>query len=281
MNEILPGRINQLTIARMVDFGAYLNAGAYGEILMPAKYLAPGAKPGDTVEAFLYCDSDDRMVATTEKPFAQVGELAWLRCTAVSRFGAFMNWGLLKDLLVPFREQTQPMKEGNHYAVYIYLDEKSGRIAGSAHIDKFLSKGRPLYQAGDKVAMFIYGKTDLGYKVAVDNQFSGLLYFNEVFMPLQIGESRPGFVRQVREDGKIDLRLHREGYESVSEVSDSILEKLRGQGGFMPYTDNSEPEAIYQAFGMSKKQWKKAVGALYRRRLIHMDTSGISLLAED
>ncbi len=279
--EILPGRINRLPIARAVDFGVYLDAGEYGEILMPARYVPENAKPGDEIDAFLYCDSEDRMVATTEKPAAQAGEIAWLTCKAVSRFGAFMDWGLMKDLLVPFREQTVPMQEGKSYAVLVYVDEKSGRIAGTAHIEKHLNRGRPLYHPGTEVDLLIYGKSDLGYKALVDNRFSGLLYFSEAYKPLQPGERMKGYVDRVREDGKIDLRSRPAGYAPVQDTATEIMEKLKAAGGFLPFTDDSDPDEIRAVFGMSKKLWKKAAGALYRQRRILMDADGIRLPAED
>jgi len=279
--EILPGRINRLPIARAVDFGVYLDAGEYGEILMPARYVPENAKPGDVVDAFLYCDSEDRMVATTEKPAAQAGEIAWLPCKSVSRFGAFMDWGLMKDLLVPFREQTVPMQEGKSYAVLVYVDEKSGRLAGTAHIEKHLNRGRPLYEPDTEVDLLIYAKSELGYKAVVDHRFGGLLYFSEAYRPLQPGDRITGYVHRVREDGKIDLRSRPTGYAPVGDPAGEIMEKLKAAGGFLPFTDDSDPDEIRRVFGMSKKLWKKATGALYKQRRILIDTDGIRLPTED
>jgi len=279
--ELKPGRYNTLRVARMVDFGVYLDGGEFGDILMPGKYVPEGTRIGEALNVFVYCDSEDRMVATTEQALAQVGTCAYLECTATGKFGAFLNWGLAKDLLVPFREQTAPMKEGRKYAVYVYLDGKSGRIAASTHVEKFLNKGRPPYPVGSEADLFIYGKTELGYKAVVNNAFTGLLYFNQVFAPLHIGDHLKGHIAQVREDGKIDLSVRPAGYESVHDSSGEILAKLKQAGGFMPFTDHSAPDAIYAAFGMSKKLWKKSVGALYKKQLIQLDSEGIRLVAED
>lgn len=279
--ELKPGRWNTLRVARMVDFGVYMDGGEYGDILMPGKYVPEGTRIGEELNVFVYCDSEDRMVATTEHALAQVGSCAYLECTSNSKFGAFLNWGLAKDLLVPFREQTAAMKEGRRYAVYVYLDGKSGRIAASAHIEKFLNKGRPPYPEGSEADLFIYGKTDLGYKAVVNDAFTGLLYFNQVFAPLHIGDRIKGYIAQVREDGKIDLSIRPAGYGSVQDSSGEVLTKLKQAGGFLPFGDNSSPAEIHAAFGMSKKLWKKSVGALYKKQLIQIDDEGIRLIAED
>lgn len=279
--ELKPGRWNTLRVARMVDFGVYLDGGEYGDILMPGKYVPEGTRIGEELKVFVYCDSEDRMVATTEQALAQVGTCAYLECTSNSKFGSFLNWGLAKDLLVPFREQTSAMKEGRSYAVFVYLDGKSGRIAASVHIEKFLNKGRPPYPEGSEAELFIYGKTDLGYKAVVNDAFTGLLYFNQVFAPLHIGDRVKGHIAQVREDGKIDLSIRPAGYGSVQDSSGEVLTKLKQAGGFLPFSDNSSPAEIHAAFGMSKKLWKKSVGALYKKQLIHIDDEGIRLIAED
>ncbi len=279
--ELKPGRFNTMRVARMVDFGVYLDGGEYGDILMPGKYVPEGTHIGDMLNVFVYCDSEDRMVATTEQALAQVETCAFLQCTSNSKFGAFLNWGLAKDLLVPFREQIAPMKEGRSYPVYVYLDGKSGRIAASTHIEKFLNKGRPPYPEGSEADLFIYGKTDLGYKAVVNNAFTGLLYFNLVFAPLNIGDRVKGHITQSREDGKIDLSIRPAGYESVQDSSSEVLAKLKMAGGFMPFSDHSNPAEIYAAFGMSKKLWKKSVGALYKKQLIQIEPDGIRLVIED
>jgi len=272
------GRYNILRVVKAVDFGVYLDGGKDGEILLPTRYVPEGCQPGDRLDVFVYLDSEDRIIATTETPLAQVGDFACLRVVSVNATGAFLDWGLLKDLLVPFREQKMTMQEGNSYIVYVYIDQDTRRIVASAKIEKFLDTDEPDLEPGQLVDLIIYQQTEMGYKAIINNQYTGLLYGNEVFQPLAIGERIIGYVKQVREDAKIDLVLHKPGFEKVEDMAGNILARLQKEGGFMAVTDKSPAELIYDIFGISKKNYKKAVGDLYKRRLIAIEETGIRLI---
>jgi predicted RNA-binding protein (virulence factor B family) len=275
--KAIPGKYNHLKINRLVDFGAFLDDGDGGEILMPGKYLPPNAAPDDMVDVFVYYDSDDRIVATTEKPFVQIGEFAALTCKSTTHFGAFMDWGLLKDLLVPVREQNVPMMRGKKYVVYVYFDKVSERLAGTAKISKYLNKTPLPYQEGDSVELLIWNKTPLGYNAIIGKEHSGIIYSNEVFQPLTTGDKITGYIKHIRPDGKTDLALQKSGMAHVDEMAERILHTLRENNGYIGLTDNSSPEDIYERFGMSKKAWKKAVGTLYKARKIDITPNGIRL----
>jgi len=271
------GKYNTLEIVKEVDFGLYLDGGEMGEILLPKRYIPEGAKPGSSLEVFIYLDSEDRPVATTEKPFAKAGEFAFLKCVDVTRVGAFVDWGLPKNLLVPFREQKMPMEAGKSYVVYVYFDIESRRMAASAKIEKFIDNIPVEFEEGEEVELIIYAQTDLGYKAIVDDASTGILYKNEVFQPVRIGQKLTGYVKKVREDEKIDLMLLKPGYEKVGEMEEQILEFIRKNNGFTSVTDKSSPEIIYELFGMSKKNYKKALGALYKKRLVLLEPDGVRL----
>ncbi len=275
------GKRNTLEVTKRVDFGYYLDGGEMnGEILLPNGEVADGASitPGDKLSCFIYLDNEERMVATMRRPFAEVGDFAFLEVAWVNNFGAFLNWGLMKDLFVPFREQKKKMQIGNSYIVYVHLDEESYRIVASAKVEKFLSRDFPPYSHGDEVELLVWQKTDLGLKAIVDNRYGGLLYDTQVFRNLRTGDRVKGYVRQVRPDGKIDLMLQREGMEAVADFSDTLLRRLRDCGGVSPLGDKSPADEIYSAFGVSKKVFKKAVGDLYRRHLIEIVPEGIKLV---
>jgi predicted RNA-binding protein (virulence factor B family) len=232
---------------------------------------------GDSLEVFIYYDSEDRILATTEKPHAMVGDFAYLKVIAVNSFGAFLDWGLPKDLLVPFSEQKPRMKEGRSYVVKIYLDDRRHRIVASAKIDKFIGKKPGRFREGQAVDLLVVCRTDLGYKAIINGSHWGLLYTNEVFESIQPGQSVKGYIKRVRDKDKIDLTLQKPGYRKVDPVSHKILITLNSRGGFIPVTDKSPPEQIYELFGVSKKTYKKAVGALYKKRLIKIVNNGIKL----
>lgn len=272
------GKSAELEVVREVDFGVYLDGGPLGEILLPNNSVPDGCRPGALVDVFIYLDSEDRLIATTQKPYVEVGEFALLRTLAVEQVGAFMDWGLSKDLLVPFREQKQKLVAGRSYVVRAYLDEKSGRIAGSTRLDRFLNAGKPDYKGGEEVDLLIARQTDMGFMAIVDGACWGLLYRNEVFRRLDVGLRITGYVRQVRGDGKIDLVLEKPGYGKVEGMAGEVLESLNGHEGFLPLTSKSAPDDIYRELGMSKKNFKMAVGALYRKRLITIDEDGIRLV---
>jgi len=272
------GKINKLRVIKEMDFGVYLDADELGEILLPQKYVPKDYEKDGMVEVFVYLDSEDRLIATTEKPHAMVNEFAFLKVAAVNKFGAFLDWGLLKDLLVPFREQKQKMEEGKSYVVFIYLDEESQRIAASAKLDKFLDLMPTEYIEGEEVDLLICDKTDIGYKAIIEGKHWGILYDNEVFQKLERGQQINGYIKKIREDNKIDLSLQKTGYNIVDEISEKILAKLKEQDGFIPVTDKSPPEVISDIFGISKKTFKKSIGALYKKRLIILENDGIKLV---
>lgn len=272
------GRSNLLEAVRTCDYGLLLDGGELGEILMPRRYVAEGMKPGDKVEAFIMLDSEDRLTATTLKPLALAGECAYLRVVSATPVGAFLDWGMPKDLLVPFREQKVKMRVGSSYLVHVYHDRASGRLAASSKIDKFLDKTKATYSTGDQVNVIVNRKTDLGYTAIINHKHSGIFFHNEVFQPMRQGQQLEAFIKQVRPDGKIDLCLHKPGYEKVTKLTGVILNHLKSNGGFMPVTDRNSPEEIHALFGVSKKTYKMAIGALYKKRLIAFENDGTKLV---
>ncbi len=272
------GKINKLTITRMRDYGAHLDGGESGDILLPKKYVPEKCQTGDEIEVFVYADGPGRLRATTQKPYATVGQFAKLQVVANSTSGAFMDWGLQKDLLVPKREQHTRMEEGKSYVVFVFLDEKTNRITASAKLDKFLDLQPPKYDEGEEVDLIIYDKTDMGYKAIVNKSHGGMIYKNEVFQKLHIGQELKGYIKKIREDHKIDLSLQQSGYQKIDDISRSILKTLKEHGGRIAVTDKSPPEDIYSLFGVSKKTFKKAIGALYKKKRIILDANGIKLV---
>lgn len=277
MSHIKLGKYNQLEVVKEVDFGVYLNGDEDGEILLPKRYVPEGTKPGDILNVFIYLDMEERLVATTLQPYVQVGEFACLEVAWVNQFGAFLNWGLMKDLFVPFREQKMKMQKGKRYVVYVHLDEESYRIVASAKVEHFLSTEKPDYQPGQEVEVLVWQRTDLGYKVIVENKFSGMLYHNEIFQPLEVGMRLTAFVKQVRPDGKIDLVLQKAGARKVDDFSEVLWQYIKDNDGFTPLNDKTDAEVIYHTFGVSKKTFKKAVGDLYKKRRIILKEDGIHL----
>ena len=271
------GKFNVLEVVKEVDFGVYLDGGEEGEILLPTRYVPEECNIGDFLNVFLYLDNEERLIATTLTPLVQVGEFACLEVSWVNQFGAFLNWGLMKDLFVPFREQKMKMLVGKKYVIHAHIDEDSYRIVASAKVDKYLSKELPAYQPNDEVSILIWQKTDLGFKAIVENKFSGLLYDSEIFQHLQTGMQLKAFVKQVREDGKIDLMLQKPGFEKIDDFSDKLLSYIKENGGSIQLNDKSPAEDIYDTFQVSKKTFKKAVGDLYKKRLIVIEANGIRL----
>jgi predicted RNA-binding protein (virulence factor B family) len=273
------GKINTLEIVKEVDFGLYLDGGQEGEILLPKKYTKAGMDVGDEVEVFIYLDSEDRIIATTLKPKAMVNEFACLECIEVTNIGAFLEWGLEKDLFVPFREQRAKMEAGKNYVVHLYLDDESNRIVASNKLDKFLNLFEHEYEEGQEVEIMICGKTDLGYKAIVQESHYGVLYFNETFKPLRLGQVRKAYIKKIRDDRKIDLTLEKIGYEKVEGFAEVLLSKLKETSlGYIPLNDKTAPEEIKRGLGVSKKTFKQAVGALYKQRLIEIKEDGIYLV---
>ena len=253
------GKFNKLKVVKTVDFGVYLDGGEKGEILLPRKFVPEqSCSEGGEIDVFVYYDSEDRLIATTQKPYAQVGEFAWLQVKSVNRIGAFLDWGVeAKDLLVPFREQNTDMQQGEFHIVYVYLDFATGRIVASAKLDKFLDNVPPEYEANQPVEIIVTQRTPLGYKVIIDNLHWGVIYHNEIFRPITIGEYLRAYVKQVREDDKIDVMLQLPGYEKIDPLCESILQKLNEAGGVLRLSDKSPAEEIAHYFQCSKKSFKK------------------------
>lgn len=277
--HIILGDYNNLEIVKRVSFGLYLDGDEDGEILLPAKYVPDGYDIGDIIKVFVYLDNEERLVATTEEPLAKVGDFALLRVAWTNDYGAFLDWGLLKDLFVPFSEQEGKMVKGNSYLVYVTIDRKSYRIYASARLDKFLSRTKPPYETDEEVDIIVWRRTDLGWKVIVNGNHSGLVFANEVFRDLKTGDRLKGYVKRVRTDGKIDIALQRHGVAGDDDFSMRLLSAIEAQRGFLPLNDNSSPDEIYSMLGMSKKAFKRAAGKLYKQRLIIIDDDGLRLAA--
>ncbi len=274
------GKYNTLKYVKSVDFGVYLDGGEKGEILLPRKFVPEQPlNEGDELNVFLYHDSEDRLIATTQVPYAQVGEFARLQVKVVNRVGAFLDWGIeAKDLLVPFREQSVAMVEGNFYTVYLYLDFATGRIAASAKLDKYLDNVPPEYTFNQEVDILVAQETQLGYKVIINNLHWGMIYHNEIFCPIGVGRRMKGYIKQVRDDEKIDVMLQPAGYDRIDPLSAMILERLRAAGGRLALSDKSPAEDIARQFQCSKKSFKKAIGALYKAHRIVIADDSITLV---
>ena len=263
------GEYNKLTINRFVDFGAYLIDNEDNEVLLPKRYLSGEEELDDNIEVFVYNDSENRPVATTEHPFATVGQFSLMRVKAVNAIGAFLDWGLVaKDLLVPFGEQRVRMQAGRSYIVYIYLDPSSQRIVASAKLDKFLNKSVPDYYHRQKIDVLITQQLEIGYRVIVDGKHWGMIYNNELYQQVNIGEHHMGFIKQVRDDGKIDVTLAKIEKMRIDDVAALILDYLQENGGTMALNDKSTPDEILRTFNCSKKDFKKALGLLYKQHRV-------------
>lgn len=271
------GQFNTLKVIKARDFGLFLDGGELGDILLPKRYVPEGASPGDSLDVFIYLDSEDYLIATTETPFARVGTFAPLRVKDVNRVGAFLDWGLSKDLLLPFNEQKKPLRKGDLVVVYVYLDETTERIAASAKLNKFIDRGAAPYSAGDEVQLLITDHTDIGYVALINNQFTGVVYDNDAYRELAYGEKLTGYIKNIRPDGKVNLVLQKPGYGKVEGIAGDILQRLKEEGGFMAINDKSSPKLIASLFGVSKKSFKMGLSALYRERIITIDESGIRL----
>ncbi len=274
------GKTCVVNVVKSVDFGFYLDVEELDTVLLPRKYAPDDLSVGDTVEVFLYLDSEDRPVATTQKPKACVGEFAYLQVVDNSPVGAFLDWGLDKDVLVPFGEQHRPMEVGKFYLVYLYIDRVDGRIVASSKIDSVLSDdSHHAYKPQQAVDLIIANSTELGYKAIVNHSHWGVLYKNEVYQRLSFGQSIKGFIKYIRPDGKLDLSLQG-GREARDKNTQRVLHYLQQQGGFAAVHDKSDPQLITELFGMSKGAFKKAIGGLYKQRVIRIEKDGIHLLSE-
>lgn len=269
------GHYNRLEVIKELDFGLYLDGYDGEEILIPRVYVPEGTQIGDFLEVFIYRDSEDRLIATTLKPYATVGEFAYLKVKDVSKLGVFLDWGLMKDLLVPFGEQTHKMGLGRSYLVYIYIDEESERIVASAKLDKFLENDSYKFTEGQEVSLIPYEYTDLGIKALIDKRVIGVIYKSGVFQDVILGEVTKGFIKKIRTDTKIDLALVKQGYDRIDNVKSQIYDLLVSKEGFLPYTDKTDSEIIYRDLQMSKKDFKKAIGGLYRDGKVKLKEDGV------
>ena len=274
---IQPGIYHTLEVVRESEQGFYLAKDDEDAVLLPNRYVPTGLKIGDELEVFVYTDSEGRPIATTLTPRLTLHEYALLKVTSVTKFGAFMDWGVAKELLVPFREQERKLKEGEWAVICLFYDDVSERLVGSARVRKFLDNEQIELEEEEQVEVLIYEETELGWKVVVNQRHEGLIYHNEVFQPVQVGDTLQAYVKKVRDDGKLDLQLQPPGYSKVAPNAERILQYLRENEGWLPLTDKSSPEAITELLSMSKKTFKKAIGDLYKKRLVDLREGGIAL----
>ncbi len=266
--KLLLGDYNTLRIARRSDIGLYLDGDQAGEILLPNRYVTQDMQIGDEIRVFLYLDQEERLVATTEQPLAKVGDFACLECVWVNQYGAFLDWGLIKNLFCPFREQRQRMETGRRYIVHVHIDQDSYRIMASAKVSKFLSTDHPPYQPGDEADILVWQPTDMGYKVIVDNRYYGLIFRNQVFQPIHTGDRLKAYISNVREDGKLDIALQHTGRQHTQDFAEELLAYLHDHNGICSLGDKSDADDIRDTFHVSKKTFKRAVGDLYKRHLV-------------
>ena len=280
MSTINVGQFNLMRVDRKVDFGFYMDDGGEG-ILLPKRFVPSGLQIGDTISVFVYHDSDNRLIATTQEPFAVVGDIAALKVVEVTSQGAFLDWGLMKDLFVPVSQQLSTMRLGGKYLVKLYIDAQTGRVAATEKIDKQISNDDLTVKEGEKVKIQVYRESEIGYVVIVNQVHQGLVYKNEVFTHLHIGQFiDEAFVKKIREDNKLDIGLGKQGGEKLADDNQKIMSLLKSHKGFLPYHDKSAPDDIYAFFGMSKKAFKMNVGMLYKLKLISIEEDGIHLIPE-
>ena len=270
------GQYNTLKVIKEVDFGMYLDGGA-DEILLPKRYVPEGLKIDDEITVFVYHDNEGRLIATTDKPFAAVGEIAMMEVVDANPSGAFLKWGIMKDVFVPISLQEKRMRLGDRRLVMLFIDEKTGRVTATEKIDKYLSNYELTVAENDAVDLVVFQKTDIGYKVIINSRHLGVIHSNEVFRELEIGEKLKGFIKHIRPDNKIDVSPGTKGYTKVPQEEERILALLRQNSGYLPYNDKSDPKDIYTQFGMSKKTFKMTLGALYKKRLISFTQTGTKL----
>ena len=268
------GEFNALRVIRTVDFGVFLDDGKEG-ILLPKRFVPAGLKVGDELEVFVYHDSEDRLIATTQKPLGTVGDIVALKAVSATNQGAFLDWGLMKDLFVPKSKQLSTMRVGGTYIVKIYIDEQTGRVAATEKIENFLSNEDLGLKEKEPVDLLVYRRTDIGYLCIINGKHTGVLHFSDIYQNIQVGDRLKGYIRKIREENKIDLALGERGYQRVSGEAGKILELLDQHGGFLPYHDKSDPEDIYDNLGMSKKAFKMAIGNLFKLKLIRIKENGI------
>lgn len=274
------GSYYKLQVVKTVDFGIYLDADG-DEILMPKRFVPEGTNDGDIIEVFVYHDNEGRPIATNQKPYGVVGEVVMLEVKDKTRQGAFLDWGLMKDIFLPLSQQKSPIRVGGKYLVYLYIDEQTGRVAASEHLSRFIDNEDLPLQVGDNIDFIVGRRTDIGYAVIIDNKYHGILHYNEVFKELEIGDRAKGFVKSIQEGFKVNVSLGEKGYKRVEEATDKIMRLLDENDGYLPYHDKSSPEEIYEYFEMSKKAFKMALGSLYKQRKISFTKTGVLKAKED
>lgn len=271
------GEYNVLKVLREVDFGFYLDDSAEG-ILLPKRFVPEGLAVGDELKVFVYHDSESRLIATTQHPKGAVGEIVKLKAVTVTNQGAFLDWGLMKDIFVPKSKQLGGMRQGAEYLVKIYIDEQTGRVAATEKIEPFLGNENLTVKENDLVDLTVYRRTDIGYLVIINNVHTGVLHFNEIYQNIGVGDKMKGFIKKIRPDNKIDVVVGRQGYERVEDEAGKIMRLLQENNGYLPYHDKSNPDEIYDFFGMSKKAFKMAIGSLFKQQKITLTKTGIKLL---
>jgi predicted RNA-binding protein (virulence factor B family) len=271
------GEFNKMKVLRQVDFGVYLDDGAEG-ILLPKRFVPANVKPGDVLDVFIYHDSDDRLIATTQHPFGVLGDIVKLKAVSVTPQGAFMDWGLMKDLFVATSQQISGMRPNGEYLVKIYRDEQTNRMAATERFDDTLSNDVLSVKTLDTVSLIVYRRTDIGYVVIINNKHTGVLHHNEIYRSIGVGDKFEGFIKKIYADNKIDVAAGKSGYQRVEDESGKILRLLGENDGYLPYYDKSAPEDIYEFFGMSKKTFKMTVGNLFKQKKINLEEAGIRLI---
>ncbi|MCW3078914.1 S1-like domain-containing RNA-binding protein [Segetibacter sp.] len=271
------GEYNVLKVLREVEFGFYLDDGAEG-ILLPKRFVPAGLAVGDDLNVFIYHDSEGRLIATTQHPKGVVGDIVKMKAITVTNQGAFLDWGLMKDIFVPKSKQVSGMRQGAEYLVKIYIDEQTGRVAATEKIEPFLSNEQLTVAENDSVDLIVYRRTDIGYLVIINNVHTGVLHFNEIYQNIGVGDKMKGFIKTIRPENKIDVVVGKQGYERVEDEASKIFRLLNENNGYLPYHDKSNPEEIYDFFGMSKKSFKMAVGSLFKQQKITLAKTGIKLL---
>jgi len=273
------GQYAELKVAKLVDFGVFLEGEDEALILLPNQYVPAKTQIDDTIKVFIYRDSEDRIIATTLTPNAIAGEFAVMKVKSVTNIGAFLDWGLAKDLLVPFSEQRDKLQEGLSYLVFVYIDESTGRIVATAKIEKILKDVELSYSEGDEVDILVGKRGDLGFQVLINDDALGIIYKNEIFGHIKTGDKRKAYIKKLRPDGKIDISLQQQGYQNeVPKSGQQILDMLKDEEEFLPLNDKSSPDEIHYLLKMSKKNFKKAIGLLYKQKLITIEDAGIYLV---
>jgi predicted RNA-binding protein (virulence factor B family) len=272
------GKRNTLRVVKEVDFGVYLDGDQYDDILLPKRYVPKDCRVGDQLDVFIYLDSEDQLIATTLTPKVMSGEVARLKVVAVNKVGAFLDWGLPKDLLVPFGEQQTTMEDGGNYLVYVFQDKETHRLVASSKLNRFIGKRDHNYQRGDEVQLTISERTDIGYVAVIDNEQWGVIFESDLYRPLRAGQKIKGYIKRIRDDGKIDLTLQKPGYDKVDDLTKRVMNVLKAEGGYLALSDKSPASAIHAKFGVSKNAYKMTIGALYKQRKILIEKEGIKLL---